>query len=140
MEEITKKHAAKIRFGIVGGANTAIDFGILITLRALGLPTAIANYPSSTIAVIFSFFANKHYTFKKSGSDPKREVALFLFFTLLGVWVIQPITIIGVEFILAPISFDNISLAIVSKLIATIATLIWNYLTYSKYVFSNKIK
>ena len=136
MEKLLKKHADKLRFALVGGANTLLDFAILLTLRFFGVPSAIANFPSSTAAVIFSFFANKNYTFKSKGNSLKREIILFLIFTLFCAWVIQPITIIIVESLFQFLSLQPLLLTILAKLIATVVTLIWNYLTYSKYVFN----
>jgi putative flippase GtrA len=130
--------AEKLRFGIVGSANTAIDFGILLTLTSLGIPAALANYPSSTAAVIFSFFANKQYTFQAKGSNLKREVALFLVFTLLAAWALQPLTILLVEYLLSPLNLSATISVVIAKVVATIATLIWNYVTYSRFVFKNK--
>jgi len=138
MEQLIKKHAEKIRFGIVGGLNTAIDFVILLSLTSLGIPAAIANYPSSTVAVIFSFLANKKYTFKTTGNNLKREIALFLVFTLFCAWVLQPLTIIIMESLLRFFAIKPIILTIIAKIAATIVTLIWNYLFYSRLVFVKK--
>lgn len=130
--------AEKLRFGIVGSANTAVDFGILLTLTSFGIPAAIANYPSSTAAVIFSFFANKQYTFKAKGSDLKREITLFLVFTLLAAWVLQPLTILLVQFLISPSALPATVTVVIAKVAATIATLIWNYHTYSRFVFKQR--
>jgi putative flippase GtrA len=127
--------AEKIRFGIVGSANTALDFGILLILTSFGIPAPIANYPSSTAAVIFSFFANKKYTFKVKGSDLKREIILFLVFTLFCAWALQPLTIILVQHLLTPFTLPATASVVIAKIMATIVTLIWNYVTYSRYVF-----
>jgi len=108
MKKLLKKHAEKLRFAVVGGLNTVIDFAILLTLTSIGVPAAIANYPSSTVAVIFSFFANKKYTFKATGTNLRREILLFLIFTLFCAWVIQPLTIIA---ILSLLSFLGSSIA-----------------------------
>lgn len=135
---VIQNKAEKLRFGIVGSANTAIDFGILLTLTSFGIPAAIANYPSSTAAVIFSFFANKQYTFKAKGSDLKREITMFLVFTLLAAWVLQPLTILFVQFLLSPFTLPGTVAVIIAKVAATVATLIWNYLTYSRFVFKQK--
>lgn len=132
--------AEKLRFGIVGMANTAVDFGILLTLTTLGVPAAVANYPSSTAAVIVSFFANKQYTFKTKGSNLKHEITLFLFFTLLAAWALQPLTIVVVQHLLAPTGLTATLTVLIAKVVATIATLIWNYLTYSRYVFKHEGK
>lgn len=130
--------AEKLRFGIVGSANTAIDFGILLTLTSIGIPAAIANYPSSTAAVVFSFFANKQYTFRTKESGLKREIILFLTFTLLAAWALQPLTILLVQFLLSPFALPTTITVVIAKVVATIATLVWNYLTYSRFVFTDK--
>jgi len=137
--ELAKKHAEKLRFAIVGGLNTVIDFAILLTLTSIGIPAAIANYPSSTAAVIFSFFANKKYTFKTTGTNLKREIILFLIFTLFCAWVIQPLTIIAIQSLLGFLGLQPQVLVIIAKIIATIVTLVWNYLTYSRFVFRKQI-
>jgi putative flippase GtrA len=138
MRNSLKKHADKARFGIVGIANTLLDFVILLFLRSLGVPAVIANYPSSTAAVIFSFFANKNYTFKTKGTDLKREVLLFLIFTLFCAWVLQPLTILATESLLKSFAIQPLILTIISKSLATAVTLVWNYLTYSRYVFKKE--
>jgi putative flippase GtrA len=138
MKNSLKKHADKARFGVVGVANTLLDFVILLTLRSLGVPAAIANYPSSTVAVIFSFFANKNYTFKAKGTDLKREISLFLIFTLFCAWVIQPLVILAVESLLKTLDIQPLTLTVIAKIIATIVTLVWNYLTYSRFVFKKE--
>lgn len=135
MKNLLKKHADKARFGIVGVANTLLDFVILLVLRSLGVPTVIANYPSSTAAVIFSFFANKNYTFKAKGTNLKREITLFLVFTLFCAWVIQPLVILFVELILRNLDIQTLTLSVTAKIAATTVTLVWNYLTYSRFVF-----
>lgn len=130
--------AEKLRFGIVGSANTAIDFGILLILTSFGIPAAIANYPSATIAVIFSFFANKKYTFKVTGNDLKKEIILFLVFTLIAAWVLQPLTIVSVQYLLSSFALPPTVVVIIAKVVATVVTLIWNYVTYSRFVFKKE--
>ncbi len=130
MHDILKKHAKKLRFAIVGGTNTVIDFGILFILSGLGIDKILANYASTSIALVFSFFANKKYTFKSKASA-KRQIIPFLVVTLIGLWGIQPLIIWTYT---ASLGDGSLSLFI-AKLLATIASLIWNYLLYSRFVF-----
>lgn len=139
MPATIQNKAEKIRFGVVGFANTAIDFGILLLLTSFDTPAAIANYPSSTAAVIFSFFANKQYTFKSKGSNLKREITLFLIFTLFCAWVLQPVTILLIQYLLSSFALPATLVVVIAKVIATIVTLIWNYVTYSRFVFKKEI-
>ena len=135
MENILKKQSEKIRFAFVGGINTAIDFVVLFILVALGLPTIASNFISTSTALIFSFFANKKYTFRDSNIFNKGRFTAFLAVTLFGLWILQPIIISFFSHLLVSCQFDkNISLFF-SKVIATLVTLLWNYLLYRKFVF-----
>lgn len=134
MESI-RKHAEKIRFGIVGVANTALDFAVLFILVALGLDKLIGNYISTTVAFIFSFFVNKSFTFRDKGRGVAKQFAIFLSVTAFGLWVIQPLIILAVSAGLAQTGWHDSVILFIAKLIATVASLIWNYLWYSRLVF-----
>lgn len=135
MKHLLKKHESKLRFAIVGGINTAIDFGILFILHGLGLNKYIANIISTSVAFIFSFFANRTFTFKSSGSARKQFIP-FLIVTIAGLWLLQPATI---WLVLQPLGQLNESIALfIAKIVATVASLVWNYILYSKFVFKDK--
>lgn len=124
----------KLRFGTVGAANTAIDFGLLFVFRSLGLPIIPANILSTTAAFCFSFFANKKYTFKSRG-NVKRELILFVVVTLFGLWVLQNIIM---QLILWPLHATNLPVEtslLIAKVLATLVSLVWNYVMYSRVVF-----
>lgn len=133
MDELIKKHASKLRFALIGGINTALDFGLLFGLTALGLDKIIANYISTGFALIFSFFANRSYTFKSTTST-KKQIVPFLIVTLIGLWILQPLIIWAYTSVVGD---DALSL-FVAKLLATVASLTWNYLLYSRFVFKDK--
>ena len=139
MKALLRKHATKVRFGLVGAANTALDFGLLLVLaNFFAVPHVIANIISSSIAFVSSFFANKKYTFKTPGQSVFREMLLVTVVTLFGLWVIQSAIIA----LLTPpirgiVTNDTITL-VIAKLIATLASLTWNYVLYSKVVFKPK--
>jgi len=130
-----KNSSQKVRFVVVGGANTLIDFGLLFTLKALGLPAISANVISTTTAFCFSFFANKNYTFKTAGTDIKREIFLFVVITLFGLWVLQTLVIAFVTSLLSQTSLEDGVILLIAKLIATAVSLVWNYVLYSRVVF-----
>ena len=124
-----------MRFGAVGAVNTMLDFGLLLALTSFGLPTVGANVVSSTTAFIFSFFANKRFTFQTSGTNIRREIVLFVLVTLFGLWVLQSVVIALSVPLLVSFQINNSIALIVGKLIATVVSLTWNYLLYSKVVF-----
>lgn len=134
----TQKSRKPLTFAAIGVANTALDFGLLLILKTLGLPAVAANTVSTTVAFVFSFIMNRKYTFKPSGQNVKRELVLFIGVTLFGLWVLQNIVI----WLLTPVGLsfgwsDNTAV-LVAKLVATGVSLVWNYIMYDKVVFKNK--
>lgn len=142
--ELLKKHASrhieKIKFGIVGIANTALDFAVLFLLVSLGLDKIVANFFSTSIAFTFSFFVNKSFTFKSSGGNLKKQLALFIGITIVALWVIQPLIITGTATLLSPLALNGSLVLLIGKLLATVASLIWNYIFYSRLVFKKESK
>jgi len=135
MLELARKHAEKLRFVLIGSINTAIDFVILFILVGLGVPTLIANILSTSSALVFSFFANKKFTFKATARITRNQVLQFLGITLTGLWVIQPVIIFAVKGIFGSFSVNSFVVLFIGKLLATCVTLVWNYLLYRKFVF-----
>ena len=135
IQELAQKHAQKLRFGIVGAANTALDFGILFLLVHFGLDKIAANYISTSVAFIFSFFVNRSFTFKSKGGNLKKQFATFLAVTMVGLWIIQPLIITGVTSLITPMHLQASLSLLVAKLVATVASLIWNYIMYARFVF-----
>lgn len=139
LKPITKGQAIKnkaqlLRFALVGGINTALDFGLLFGLRALGLPVELANIASTGAAFIFSFFANKKYTFRAQGGNLLRQMLLFIIVTLFGLWVLQTL-VISLTLPLLETSLGSSTALFVAKLLATGVSLVWNYVLYSTIVF-----
>lgn len=132
---LAAKHAQKLRFIVVGGANTALDFILLFLFTGLGVDKILANYFSTGISLVFSFFVNKSFTFKDKSGSAKKQFALFLIVTIIGLWVIQPIIIWLSTNALSPYITNGAVSLFIAKLIATVASLIWNYLLYSRLVF-----
>lgn len=122
------------RFLLVGGANTAIDFGVLFLLTAVGLGVWPANTLSTSVALIFSFFANRTFTFRADGRN-RTQIFWFLVVTLFGLWVLQPLVILGVTAVV-PHTLANDALSLfIAKVVATCVTLVWNFVLYKKLVF-----
>ena len=140
MKPVLKKHGTKIRFALVGGINTLIDFGLLFAFSSLwGIPRGFSNILSTSVAFIFSFFANKRYTFKSTEKDNiVREMILFTVVTLFGLWIIQSLIIHSLTPFIASFGLSDELSLFVAKLVATAASLIWNYILYSKVVFKSK--
>lgn len=104
----------------------------------LGIGKIPANFLSTGVAMVVSFFANKTFTFKDTSTRRKRQFILFIIVTVIAMWVVQPIIIWGVTTVLDP-HMTNKSLELfIAKIIATGASLITNYFGYSRVVFKKE--
>ena len=125
-------------FSVIGGINTALDFIILFVLASFGVKIFIANIFSTGTTFIISFLMNKKITFKSVSNNKKeliREMVLFILVTLFGLWVIQNIVISTAMPIFENLLKNKRISLLLSKLIATIISLIWNFILYKKVVF-----
>lgn len=135
----TLKNNKVVRFALIGGLNTLIDFGILFILnRVFGIPIVIANIISTSVAFLFSFSMNKKYTFKTSNTDVRREFILFLVVTLTGLWILQNLVIWVAMPILTTLGLSEGLRLLGAKLAATVVSLVWNYFLYDRVVFVHK--
>ena len=132
-----KNKAEKLRFGLVGVANTTIDISLLFFLTFLGLPSLAANIVSTSCAFTFSFFVNRTYTFHSHG-NAKRQAILFIVVSLFSLWGIQSAVIWLITTLLADTTLEQSLVLLIAKLIAVVASLIWNYIMYSRVVFKEK--
>lgn len=133
-----KNSSQKVRFLLVGGINTAIDFGLLFLLRSFGLPVITSNIISTTAAFCFSFFANKKYTFKTTDTNIVREIVFFVAITLFGLWVLQTVVIYVVTAAFSGLNIPESLTLLIAKLVATVVSLVWNYTMYSRVVFARR--
>jgi putative flippase GtrA len=135
-----------VRFGLVGILNTAIDLGVYLGLRALGMALLPANSLSTSAGLLFSFLANRTFTFGDRTSSGRARVAgLFLLTTGLGLWVLQPLVIAGGEHLLA--TWDTADRlpgfavhSLLPKLAGISVGIVWNYLAYDRIVFAESAR
>jgi putative flippase GtrA len=128
----------KIRFSLVSSIATGIDFSLLLFLTSFGMATITANYISSSISFIFSFFANKKFAFRTPDHHIKREAVLFIIVTLTGIWLLQPLIIWKIEDTFGQSVYPTWLVVIIAKIVASFVTFIWNYYFYTRLVFKKK--
>lgn len=129
---LAKNKARVARFAGVGVINTALDFGVLFSLVHFGFDRTVANVISTTLAFLFSFVANKKYAFRSTGGNLKREMLLFTIVTLFGLWVLQTLIIHASARLLG----ESTLMLFVAKVVATLVSTVWNYVLYSRVVFT----
>ena len=120
---------------MVGIANTLIDFILLFALVYLGVNVLLANIIATGAAFMFSFNGNKRYTFHATGNNLVREVTLFTVVTLFGLWVLQTVVVYLLLPAIEPlVDSDDLAL-LITKVLATGVSLVWNFVLYKYLVF-----
>ncbi len=137
-------------FGMVGAFNTLLDFAVYNVLSGeFGFTLIRANIISTTVAMVFSFFANKHVVFKKTGGNTARQAVIFWVVTAFGLYVLQTGTIwiltsawhvpmnsaLYLFHTAGVTNHDDFLIKNGAKAIATCVSLVWNYIMYKKVVF-----
>ena len=69
---------AIVRYGVVGLANTVIGYGLILAGLFAGLNDYVANALGFAVGLCFSFFANRRFTFSRSGRATRQEAVRFL--------------------------------------------------------------
>ena len=84
ISELFNKCISPIIYGLIGILNTGIHFIIFISTYELIGIQSVANFIAFCIAVIFSFFMNSKFTFKKNPTL-KMFIKMFLVMSLLSI-------------------------------------------------------
>lgn len=129
-----------MKFGMVGLANTAVDFGILNFLMAAtgifsGKDIFFLNSVSFIIAVIHSYFWNKFWTFSARKTEATKEFLQFLIVSVVGLLINGGIVYMITTWLQPMFGVNEISWANAGKVAATAISLIWNFIGYKFIVF-----
>jgi putative flippase GtrA len=133
--KLVKKHGEKIRFLLVGGFNTVLDFCIYgLLANIIGVPQVISNIISTTICVTISFILNYKFVWHSEKSI-KNTVIGFLAVSFFSAWVVQSVAISLTLAILG----ENATTNLIAKLVGSATGMITNYFGY-KLVFKTRQK
>lgn len=130
-----------LRFAVIGGINTAIDFAILnllswITGYYSGNGIIPLNIISFTVAVVNSYYLNKKWAFKdQTGGEQGKKFTLFLLVSVIGAGI-NTATVRIVSTNIDPMFGLSQELWLnVAKIVATGLSLVWNFVGYKLFVF-----
>ena len=130
-----KKFKHIVRFGCVGGLNTAIDFGIFSVLNSLfGVNYVISQILSYSGGTLNSYFLNKFWTFTDTKVSKKttKEIVQFIVVNSASLGV----SLIGMGILLS----NNSMNPLIAKVISMVLAQIVNYLGYRFWVFGTFVK
>ncbi len=117
-----------LKFGVVGGIATVIDYVIFFILHEiLGINTIISNTCSFTVSVIYNYIASVKWVFDVDESKNKKtQFILFIVFSVIG---------LGLNTIIVYVCTDIIKLySMIGKVIATAVVMVFNFITRKKFL------
>ncbi|WP_344885720.1 GtrA family protein [Zhihengliuella alba] len=128
------------KFGVVGGLGWIIDNGIYALLwhGPMGDSTVKARVVSTGVAIFFSWFANRHWTFRHRRSDRVwKEFLLFLTMNGIGLAIVLVCQVVS-RYVLGFESFtaDFIAGGVVGLILGTI----FRFLAYRFLVFTVELE
>jgi putative flippase GtrA len=139
-----------VRFGLVGCANTALDFAMLnlLTLVA-GLPVILANTLSVALGICISYVLNHVFVFRYPERLSLRRFLAFFAVTGFSSLVLQNVVILALEALfdtsfghsllfLQTADGDRILALNVAKAAAVSVGLVWNFALYRLLVFRTR--
>ena len=136
----------RLLFILAGLGNTAVDFVFFnLALVVLGFAPWLANIASTSVAMSISFLVNKHAVFRDGRTSSYRQFVAFVAVTAAGLWGLQTVIVVAATGILHPVARELFGLAgrsaqllvpNVAKILATIASAVWNYFWYDRVIFA----
>ncbi|KLU65266.1 GtrA-like protein [Desulfosporosinus acididurans] len=133
MARIAKRHLEFLRFCVVGGLNTGIDFTLFAVLFAWGVPLLSAHTLSYCCGVLNSFWLNRKWTFKDQASPSSfahksvRQMVQFICLNFIS---------LAITYVLLLWIHDSWGYPmLLSRLVAIVASLAINFIGSRLWVF-----
>jgi len=123
-----------IKFGIVGVANTCIDFSVYIlltrTIGFFGRYLILANIISFLVAVTNSYYWNRRWTFRSNDAKRVSQYSKFLIVNLFGMAINTGV--------LSLLVYKGHLYDVFAKICAVVVAMFWNYIINKIWVFRTK--
>ncbi|NOQ67834.1 hypothetical protein GQ568_00140 [Patescibacteria group bacterium] len=139
MEFLKNRHPKRFaKFSVVGSFNFLVDIIVLNILSYItgfnkGVFAAIFSAISFIAANISSYQMNKRWTFKNNSENSRYKI--FLIISMVGVFINMAVVYNFTTYI-DQSYFSDIMWLNISKIIATLLVVFFNYYSYKKYVFN----
>jgi len=112
-----------LKFVIVGGIATIIDFGVLVLLKEVfGMKPVIANVISFTVSVIYNYIASVKWVFDvNKDQDKKTQFVVFVILSVIG---------LGINTLIIWLCDDVLGIYyLIGKVLATGIVMVFNFVT-----------
>lgn len=120
-----------LKFGVVGFAAFAIDYGVLMLLsQVMGVDPVLSAAISFCVSLLFNYFASMRFVFKRRDDlSRSREFITFLVLSGIGLLINEVLMWAGVALL------GNSALAVtVTKVFATAVVMVWNFLSRKRWL------
>ena len=117
-----------LKFIVVGGIATIIDFAVLYLLKEfIGLNEILANTISFTVSVIYNYIASIKWVFDvDKDTNEKQQFIIFIVFSIIG---------LGINNLILWICIDKFNIHyLIGKVFATGIVMIFNFITRKKFL------
>ena len=121
-----------IKFVIVGGIATIIDFVVLIILKEIfGMKPVFANIISFTVSVIYNYIASIKWVFDvDKDQNKKKQFIIFVVLSIIG---------LGINTIIIWLCDDVLGIYyLIGKILATGIVMVFNFITRKIFLEKNK--
>lgn len=128
------------KFAAVGTLNSFIDLSlmnllIILTGATAGPWFAVIKWSSFVVGCVNSYFWNKFWTFESRTPVTLKEGWRFTVFTALGAVLNAVVAYVAVAYFPPPAPLSLHAWDNVAAVIAIFVNMIWNFLTYKRFVF-----
>ena len=117
-----------LKFIVVGGIATIIDFAVLYLLKEfIGLNEILANTISFTVSVIYNYIASIKWVFDvDKDKNEKQQFIIFIVFSIIGLLINN---------LILWICIDKFNIHyLIGKVFATGIVMIFNFITRKKFL------
>lgn len=134
-EKMQKLIKQILKFGVVGGISSVIDFGIYtVLIKVFGVNYLISGFFGFTISLIFNYIASMAFVFeRKEGADKRKEFIVFTVLSVIGLGLTELIIWMIVEGyrVIPAIHFALMDqwIEVFGKLVATGIVMVYNFVT-----------
>lgn len=128
-----------VRFAVVGGANTLVDFAVFTGLHyGIALSSLGAKVVSATCATVFSYLMTRCWAFSHRQHEPTAAtVVLFALINVVGIGLsVGAVGLVryGLE------RRDFLALTVVANTLGILAGMLWRYWSLRRWVFRSGVR
>ena len=111
-----------IKFVIVGGIATVIDFAVFFVLHdVFKVPTLPSNIISFSVSVVYNYIASVKWVFDVKKDDPKKQFIIFMILSIIGLLLNTLIVYVTIDILHW--------WSLLAKVIATGIVMVFNFIT-----------